>query len=85
MEPCGDLPSDIKPDLSDTLQKLEITETGNNTGGKNNQMNTLTIPFIDEAVKDAPVIVKEVVTETKETPKNNETSKTGSNERVRLN
>ena len=85
MESCGDLPSDIKPDLSDTLQKLEITgntETGNDA---NKKMETLTIPFIDEGVKDAPVIVKEVVTETKETPKNNETSKTGSNERVRLN
>ena len=84
MEPCGDLPSDIKPDLSETLQKLE--ETGNKTGNK--QMETLAIPFIDEAVtgtvKDTPVTVKDVVPEKKET-KNNESTKTGSAERVRDN
>ena len=84
MEPCGDLPSDIKPDLSETLQKLE--ETGNKTGNK--QMETLAIPFIDEAVtgtvKDTPVTVKDVIPEKKET-KNNESTKTGSAERVRDN
>ena len=79
MEPCGDLPSDIKPDLSETLQKLE--ETGNK------QMETLAIPFIDETVigttvKDTHVTVKDVVPEKKEI-KNNEPTKTGSAERVR--
>ena len=88
MEPCGDLPSDVKPkksDLSETLQKLE--ETGNKTGNK--QMETLAIPFIDEGVigttvKDTPVTVKDVMPEKKET-KNNESNKTGSAERVREN
>ena len=80
MEPCGDLPSD----LSETLQKLE--ETGNKTGNK--QMETLAIPFIDETVtgtvKDTPVTVKDVTPEKKET-KNNQSTKTGSAERVRDN
>ena len=85
MEPCGDLPSDVKRDLSETLQKLE--ETGNKTGNKS--METLAIPFIDEGVidttvKDTPVTVKEVIPEKKET-KNTETTKTGSAERVREN
>ena len=85
MEPCGDLPSDVKRDLSETLQKLE--ETGNKTGNKS--METLAIPFIDEGVidttvKDTPVTVEDVIPEKKET-KNNETTKTGSAERVREN
>ena len=80
MEPCGDLPSDVKPNLSETLQKLEETTTGT-------KMETLAIPFIDEqTVKDAPPVavapVKDVVPEKKEA-KNNESTKTGSAERVR--
>ena len=85
MEPCGDLPSDVKPDLSETLQKLE--ETGNKTGNK--PIETLAIPIIDEGViestvKNTPVTVNDVIPEKKET-KNNETTKTGSAERVREN
>lgn len=81
MEPCGNLPSDVKSDLSETLQKLE--ETGNKS------METIAIPFIDDGVigttvKDTPVTVEDVIPEKKET-KNNETTKTGSAERVREN
>ena len=78
MEPCGD--SDVKPDLSATLQKLEETKTAGT------KVDTLAIPFIDEqAVKDVPITVapvKDVVPEKKEA-KNNEATKTGSAERVR--
>ena len=82
MEPCGDLPSDVKPDLSATLQKLEETKTA----GTGTKVDTLAIPFIDEqTVKDVPITVapvKDVVPEKKEA-KNNEATKTGSAERVR--
>ena len=77
MEPCGD--SDVKPDLSATLQKLEETTSGT-------KVETLAIPFIDgQTAKDEPVAVapvKDVVPEKKDT-KNNEATKTGSAERVR--